>query len=99
MAEVERDAAPRSARELLLPPPGYLGDELEHATHSGGVKREPWRRRLLPCCERRIGHRCVCEQIQPELHGVLASGVRQFIEERLEGERQSVALWRAEGAR
>jgi hypothetical protein len=49
----------------------------------------------LPRCRRRIGDRRIGENLETELDGIASRGVRELVDEALEGEGEAVALWRA----
>ncbi len=72
-------------------PARFFGDQFDYAAHAFGVDAGAvlGRRRCAG-----VGG----EQVQAELHRILAGGVRQFVDEALNDERERVAAGRAQRA-
>ena len=87
MAVVERDAEPGAFPQGTRAPTGFFPYELENAAHALGVEgaaRGRW------SCVGRVQRRDV-EEREAEIERVFAGGVREFINERLHDEGESVA--------
>src|SRR5438477_2765025 len=87
MSEVKCDTHTCACRELAAPSE-FLGHQLQHSLHPFGIqirliwigaRRNPWIRK----------------QLEPELHRILARGVRQFVQERVENPDAAIPSWRA----
>ena len=84
---MERHALAGALGQVRRAPAGLVADEFEHGLHALRVERRPhaFRRRV--------------EQVEPELERVLAGFGREFIDERLDDERDRVAGRSAERSR
>src|SRR5579864_1778856 len=91
MAEVERYAHGGIFRQCASTPAGFFRDEFQYAAHALGIKQKCRRSRLTARGRWCAVESRICEQRQPELHGIDTRGVREFIDERLHDERDPIA--------
>ena len=76
---------------LRLPQPDFSATSFSTPLMRAALKPSP------PALGRRACA-CVGQQVEPELHRILARRVRQLVDERLEHEREGVAARRAQRA-